>query len=90
MFPMDLYFYRARKNLKPHFGDVDAAAVPCGLGHAIGNKVFDFLYYLWYQMLGFHYFCGYLIKNNVLVLEMLGAIGWEDLTSEEECFSDVL
>ncbi|KAK8959642.1 Type I inositol 1,4,5-trisphosphate 5-phosphatase 12 [Platanthera guangdongensis] len=28
----------ARKNLKPHVGDVDAAAVPCGLGRAIGNK----------------------------------------------------
>ncbi|KAL5993496.1 hypothetical protein ACLOJK_014421 [Asimina triloba] len=28
----------ARKNLRPHIGDVDAAAVPCGLGRAIGNK----------------------------------------------------
>ncbi|KAF5203241.1 Type i inositol polyphosphate 5-phosphatase [Thalictrum thalictroides] len=27
-----------RKNLKPHVGDVDAAAVPCGFGRAIGNK----------------------------------------------------
>ncbi|KAL5697298.1 phosphoinositide 5-phosphatase [Ranunculus cassubicifolius] len=27
-----------RKNLRPHIGDVDVAAVPCGLGHAIGNK----------------------------------------------------
>ncbi|KAL4198921.1 hypothetical protein AMTRI_Chr03g48500 [Amborella trichopoda] len=28
----------ARKNLRPHVGDVDAAAVPCGFGRAIGNK----------------------------------------------------
>ncbi|RCV31921.1 hypothetical protein SETIT_6G217000v2 [Setaria italica] len=28
----------ARNDLKPHVGDVDAAAVPCGFGHAIGNK----------------------------------------------------
>ncbi|KAJ4830244.1 hypothetical protein Tsubulata_021205 [Turnera subulata] len=27
-----------RNNLKPHVGDVDAAAVPCGFGRAIGNK----------------------------------------------------
>ncbi|KAK9091437.1 hypothetical protein Sjap_024614 [Stephania japonica] len=27
-----------RKNLRPHVGDVDAAAVPCGFGRAIGNK----------------------------------------------------
>uniref|UniRef100_M8BIR5 Type II inositol-1,4,5-trisphosphate 5-phosphatase FRA3 n=1 Tax=Aegilops tauschii TaxID=37682 RepID=M8BIR5_AEGTA len=29
----------ARTDLKPHIGDVDAAAVPCGFGRAIGNKV---------------------------------------------------
>ncbi|CAL9202978.1 type II inositol polyphosphate 5-phosphatase 15-like [Musa acuminata AAA Group] len=28
----------ARKNLRSHIGDVDAAAVPCGFGRAIGNK----------------------------------------------------
>eukprot|EP00268_Persea_americana_P047936 TRINITY_DN5024_c0_g1_i2.p1 TRINITY_DN5024_c0_g1~~TRINITY_DN5024_c0_g1_i2.p1 ORF type:complete len:1085 (+),score=190.51 TRINITY_DN5024_c0_g1_i2:138-3392(+) len=28
----------ARKNLRPYIGDVDAAAVPCGFGRAIGNK----------------------------------------------------
>ncbi|XWS57233.1 hypothetical protein CRYUN_Cryun09bG0156400 [Craigia yunnanensis] len=27
-----------KDNLKPHVGDIDAAAVPCGFGHAIGNK----------------------------------------------------
>ncbi|KAE7997704.1 hypothetical protein FH972_002311 [Carpinus fangiana] len=27
-----------RNNLKAHVGDVDAAAVPCGFGRAIGNK----------------------------------------------------
>ncbi|KAK0607295.1 hypothetical protein LWI29_012741 [Acer saccharum] len=27
-----------RKNLRTHVGDVDAAAVPCGFGRAIGNK----------------------------------------------------
>lgn len=30
---------RVRHNLKAHVGDVDAAAVPCGFGRAIGNKV---------------------------------------------------
>ncbi|KAJ6815687.1 type II inositol polyphosphate 5-phosphatase 15-like [Iris pallida] len=28
----------ARKSLRPHVGDVDAAAVACGFGRAIGNK----------------------------------------------------
>lgn len=28
-----------RNNLRTHIGDVDAAAVPCGFGRAIGNKV---------------------------------------------------
>ncbi|XP_015611230.1 type I inositol polyphosphate 5-phosphatase 13 [Oryza sativa Japonica Group] len=28
----------ARKSLKPYVGDVEAAAVPCGFGRAIGNK----------------------------------------------------
>ncbi|XP_022744557.1 type II inositol polyphosphate 5-phosphatase 15 isoform X2 [Durio zibethinus] len=27
-----------KDNLKPHVGDIDAAAVPCGFGRAIGNK----------------------------------------------------
>lgn len=31
--------FRVRKNLRTHVGDVDAAAVPCGFGRAIGNKV---------------------------------------------------
>lgn len=31
--------YRVRKSLEAHVGDVDAAAVPCGFGRAIGNKV---------------------------------------------------
>lgn len=30
---------RVRKNLRTHVGDIDAAAVPCGFGRAIGNKV---------------------------------------------------
>ncbi|KAJ7978311.1 Type II inositol polyphosphate 5-phosphatase [Quillaja saponaria] len=28
-----------RKNIRAHVGDVDAAAVPCGFGRAIGNKL---------------------------------------------------
>ncbi|CAA6654072.1 unnamed protein product [Spirodela intermedia] len=28
----------ARKNLRAYIGDIDAAAVPCGFGRAIGNK----------------------------------------------------
>lgn len=28
----------ARKSIRPHIGDVDAAAVACGFGRAIGNK----------------------------------------------------
>ncbi|OMP08913.1 Multi antimicrobial extrusion protein [Corchorus olitorius] len=31
--------YRVRKNLRMHVRDIDAAAVPCGFGRAIGNKV---------------------------------------------------
>lgn len=34
-----LYIFRVRNDLKPHVGDIDAAAVPCGFGRAIGNKV---------------------------------------------------
>ncbi|OMO94885.1 type I inositol-1,4,5-trisphosphate 5-phosphatase 12-like protein [Corchorus olitorius] len=30
---------RVRKNLRMHVGEIDAAAVPCGFGRAIGNKV---------------------------------------------------
>ncbi|ONL95341.1 Type II inositol polyphosphate 5-phosphatase 15 [Zea mays] len=33
----------ATNDLGPHVGDVDAAAVPCGLGRAIGNKVSNYL-----------------------------------------------
>lgn len=32
-----------RKNLRTHVGDIDVAAVPCGFGRAIGNKVYIFL-----------------------------------------------
>lgn len=32
--------FRARSNIRAHVGDVDAAAVPCGFGRAIGNKVY--------------------------------------------------
>ncbi|XP_073220803.1 type I inositol polyphosphate 5-phosphatase 13-like [Cicer arietinum] len=36
-----------RKNLRKHVGDIDAEAVPCGFGRAIGNKVcFHILEYL--------------------------------------------
>lgn len=34
-----MIFHRARKNLRPHIGDVDAAAIATGIGRAIGNKV---------------------------------------------------
>jgi len=30
---------RVRKNLRMHVGDLDVAAVACGLGRTIGNKV---------------------------------------------------
>ncbi|KAL9437340.1 hypothetical protein AB3S75_023242 [Citrus x aurantiifolia] len=33
-----LISFWVRKNLRTHVGDVDAAAVPCGFGRAIGNK----------------------------------------------------
>lgn len=33
-------YLRVRKNLRTHAGDIDAAAVPCGFGRAIGNKVY--------------------------------------------------
>jgi hypothetical protein len=35
----NINFSRARKSLKPYVGDAEAAAVPCGLRRAIGNKV---------------------------------------------------
>ena len=28
-----------KKDLRPFVGDIDAGAVPCGFGRAIGNKV---------------------------------------------------
>lgn len=31
--------FRVRKTVRPHVGDLDVAAVACGLGRAIGNKV---------------------------------------------------
>ena len=34
-----MFSITVRKNLRKHVGDVDAAAVPCGFGRAIGNKV---------------------------------------------------
>lgn len=33
------YSSRVRKSLRPNVGDVDAAAVACGFGRTIGNKV---------------------------------------------------
>lgn len=30
---------RVRKSLRTHVGDLDVAAVACGLGRTIGNKV---------------------------------------------------
>lgn len=30
---------RVRRPLRTHVGDIDAGAVPCGFGRAIGNKV---------------------------------------------------
>ncbi len=35
----EVLYFRVRKNLRAHVGDIDAAAVPCGFGRAIGNKV---------------------------------------------------
>lgn len=32
-------YFRVRNSIRAHVGDVDAAAVPCGFGRAIGNKV---------------------------------------------------
>lgn len=45
--------FRVRKNLKDYVGDVDVAAVPCGFGRAIGNKVcqrlrFQLFYSVWW------------------------------------------
>lgn len=31
--------FRVRNNIRDNVGDVDVAAVPCGFGNAIGNKV---------------------------------------------------
>lgn len=32
-------FFRVRKSLRAHIGDLDVGAVACGFGRAIGNKV---------------------------------------------------
>lgn len=37
------YFFRVRHALRSYVGDLDVAAVACGLGRAIGNKVTGFL-----------------------------------------------
>lgn len=34
-----MFLFRVRKTLRTHVGDLDVAAVACGLGRAIGNKV---------------------------------------------------
>ena len=34
-----IFCFRARKDIRTHVGDLDVAAVPCGFGRAIGNKV---------------------------------------------------
>ena len=42
MHPNDCNWYlycRVRKNLRMNVGDLDVAAVACGLGRTIGNKV---------------------------------------------------
>ena len=33
------FLLRTRKEIRTHVGDLDVAAVPCGFGRAIGNKV---------------------------------------------------
>lgn len=39
LYLMHKVLFRVRKSLRIHAGDADAAAVPCGFGRAIGNKV---------------------------------------------------
>lgn len=39
-----LFKIRVRKNLRTHVGDIDVAAVPCGFGRAIGNKVWFLIF----------------------------------------------
>jgi len=46
-----------RKSIRTHVGDLDVAAVPCGFGRAIGNKV-------WPLQLYFPWLC--LIQNQVV------------------------
>ena len=36
---MLIFHVRVRKSVRTNVGDVDAGAVPCGFGRAIGNKV---------------------------------------------------
>lgn len=35
----NMSFFRVRKSLRTHVGDLDVAAVACGLGRTFGNKV---------------------------------------------------
>lgn len=48
--------FRVRSNVSRHVGDVDVAAVPCGFGRAIGNKVHVF---------------SFLVANRELTVEIL-------------------
>ena len=36
---VEIFFFRVKTNIRFHVGDVEVAAVPCGFGRAIGNKV---------------------------------------------------
>lgn len=37
-------FFKVRKSLRIHVGDLDVAAVACGLGRKFGNKVCRFVH----------------------------------------------
>ncbi|KAL5983104.1 hypothetical protein ACLOJK_017185 [Asimina triloba] len=69
----------ARKNLRQFIGDVDAAAVPCGFGRAIGNKFI--LLTFEGEMLMLHcetkvdLNCDRLLSSASLFLGLLGAVG---------------
>lgn len=36
---IEIFFLRVKTSIRFHVGDVEVAAVPCGFGRAIGNKV---------------------------------------------------
>lgn len=70
------YSFRVRKSLRPNVGDVDAAAVACGFGRTIGNKVslqamFPFLFSVNDTCSNYTYADHVILLNIVLTVKIM-------------------